>query len=326
MAYNIDEKQQAMVFHGVAGPNAGAYASYPPPGSLPPSAAPGGPAPVYFITLPQAPPGLGSAAPPPAVDAGGGGCCGQRKLLRPLRSPSEVARPALRALAGAALGLGLLALFSGGWAVLSSIFVIAQAAQWRAATKEPRSIDEVVGEVKAMAGTGCCGKKRHLHLRSLAVAAIVFASLELLLGMMLGWGLGGALGQPLPSAWLTSSSNRVEVCNGAQCITGVTSATWGYMRQRSTQVVREPLAIFRAGEVGAANCALCSGAHGEGGVPPFAVNALTSLPPPPPTHTLTPSTDLFYASAATIFCSCANIALSAAMLRGVDLLVQLSLA
>jgi hypothetical protein len=268
MAYNIDEKQQAMVFQGVAGPNAGAYASYPPPGSLPPA---GGPAPVYFITLPQAPPGLGAVSPPPAaVDAGGGGCCcGQRKLLRPLRSPSEVARPALRALAAAALGLGLLGLFSGGWAVLSSIFVIAQAAQWRAATKEPKSIDEVVGEVKAVAGTGCCGKKRHLHLRSLAVAAIVFASLELLLGMMLGWGLGGALGQALPSAWLTSSSNFVEVCNGAQCITGVTSATWGYLRQRSSssQVTRENLAIFRAGQVGAANCASCSGAHGRGGVP-----------------------------------------------------------
>lgn len=229
---------------------------YPPPGSVPPPA-------VYVLSLPQMP-------PPPGlqqlqVAAGGGGddsgcgCCGCGRLLRPLRTPSEAARPVFRALASVALGLGIFFLVSGGWCVLSSIFVIAQAGMWRTATATPAALDALVSEVKAPAAsaTGCCGRKRTAHLRSLATAAIVFGVLEMLLAVTLGWGLGATLGQALGRNFLTNSLNNIQICDiSGACINSVASATWR-MTEANGQPLRaaQQLSIYRQGATGAAMCA-----------------------------------------------------------------------
>jgi hypothetical protein len=225
----------------------------PPPGSVPP--------PVYVLSLPHMP-------PPPGlqhlqVAAGGGddsgcGCCGCGRLLRPLRTPSEAARPVFRALASVALGLGILFLLSGGWCVLSSIFVIAQAGMWRTATATPAALDALVSEVKAPAAsaTGCCGRKRTAHLRSLATAAIVFGVMEMLLAVTLGWGLGASLGQALGRNFLTNSLNNIRICDiSGACINNVVSATWRMTEANGRLRAAQQLSIYREGATGAAMCA-----------------------------------------------------------------------
>jgi hypothetical protein len=170
---------------------------------------------------------------------GGGGCC-SRALLQPLRTPTEAALPPLRALGCASLGLGIAFLLNGGWAVLSSIFVIAHGALLMSYTGKSSALNEVVHDVKAASGAACCARKRHLQLRSLAIAAIVFALMEMLLAMGLGWGLGGGIGQPLSTAFLTDPRNNVQVCNGWQCLSGVTSATCVATRWRAAASVLPP--------------------------------------------------------------------------------------
>ena len=222
------------------------YPSYPPPpGQIMPLAGPGPSAPpaqqpVYVFSLPGAPPGMASASFASSSGGGGddccgGGCCSSRSLLQPLRTPTEAALPPLRALGCASLGLGIAFLLNGGWAVMSSIFVIAHGALLVGYTGKSRALEEVVHEVKAASGTACCTRKRHMQLRSLAVAAIVFACMEMLLAMGLGWGLGGGIGQPLSTSFLTDPRNNVRVCNSLQCLSGVTSATCVARRWRAVQ-------------------------------------------------------------------------------------------
>jgi hypothetical protein len=219
------------------------YPTYPlPPGQtmLYPPSPPGMAAPQTMVY--PFPPGKAAALSSGSGDddcCGGGGCC-SRALLQPLRTPTEAALPPLRALGCASLGLGVAFLLNGGWAVLSSIFVIAHGALLMSYTGKSSALNEVVHDVKAASGTACCARKRHLQLRSLAIAAIVFALMEMLLAMGLGWGLGGGIGQPLSTAFLTDPRNNVQVCNGGQCLSGVTSATCVATRWRAAASVLPP--------------------------------------------------------------------------------------
>ena len=98
----------------------------------------------------------------------------------------------------------------------------------------------------------CCSGRRLPTIKNLAVTAIVFATLELILGIALGLGLGGGIGQPLDGK--TSSSARLAVCGVSQtglstCLNTVTSATLTDLMRNGKESV-DLLGLYVIGRVG----------------------------------------------------------------------------
>ena len=83
------------------------------------SFAPPPPAPLPFAPAPRAPAALPVAAARP-------GACGRQRDIVPLLGALAAARAAIAPVASASLGLALFFLCSGGWAVMSTILVVAE--------------------------------------------------------------------------------------------------------------------------------------------------------------------------------------------------------
>jgi len=177
-----------------------------------------------------------SLAPAPAR----AGCCGARRDIIPLLGALAAARAALAAAAAAALGLSLFFLFSGGWAFVSTVLVIAQACVLRRAARSADALSALALEDRADAATpararACCAPRRTAAARGLATAAIAFAALEAGVGLGVGFGLGAEVGRPAGAAQLTGpvAAKYLRVCGtladggGPACLVGVDSLSYG---------------------------------------------------------------------------------------------------
>lgn len=87
------------------------------------------------------------------------------------------------------LGLGILCMISGGLCVISSVLIIVQGALWLRVSSSPATLAKAVSELRIAGVAGCCSSTTN-NLRNLAISAIVFSSLELLVGFGAGLGLG----------------------------------------------------------------------------------------------------------------------------------------
>jgi hypothetical protein len=234
---------------------------YPPPGApaVVVYGTSGASAPVYLQGA-----GVGAGAvvlpapPAPQPDCcgggGGGGCCGgaQPPALGALSEPLTLAAYALQSHGGVALGLGILFLFSTGWTLLSSVMLIAQGALLRASGGSAAALQAALADAAAVPPRkACCGRTRNGNARGLAIAGIVFAVCECLLGLGLGLGLGiGLLRQPL-----TSGNSRLSVCGAAVpsgqqlCLSSVTSASVLWSRDADGTPYSIPLSLLRTGDV-----------------------------------------------------------------------------
>ena len=242
-----------------APPQAGFYA----PGGPVPSAPEDTPRPQYYPppsgaaafatrdpTAYAAGPALMYAAPPPPPPTG---CCGGGAAAAPLADALAVAACAFHSAGTLALALGALFLLSSGWAVCSSILMIAQACLLRAAGATPLAMQELVAGAGASPPRGCCGAPRHANLRGLAIAAIVFAAMELALGLGLGLGLGISLGLPNDYSLANRSGSTLRICgatsvaapSASACLVTVTSADMVYSSSSgsSGSTWTSPLAI-----------------------------------------------------------------------------------
>ena len=159
-----------------------------------------------------------------------------------------------------ALGLACLSLVSTGWAVMSSLLVIAQGCLLRSAGASPAAVYALRSESPS-APQGCCCSRRSSNLRGLAIAAIVFAVLELLLGLGLGLGLGIALGLPNDGSLKNSANSYLRVCGATNtagtgalsCLNTVTSADMVYLpssSSSSSSAGTTPLALLRRQQIG----------------------------------------------------------------------------
>lgn len=90
------------------------------------------------------------------------------------------------------LGLSIFSLVSGGINIISSALVIAQGALWLNTTASvpmlAKALAEVTGAELRTAANGCCSGT-FVQLRGLAIAAIVFACFEMIVGFALGFGI-----------------------------------------------------------------------------------------------------------------------------------------
>ena len=158
-------------------------------------------------------------SPPPVVASESACCCGGGTSISQHTIPSELLYSLPGIVSCASLGLTIFFLIHGGWCQMSSILLIsASAILFNAAPQRQVTSPDT-----------CCSGRRLPTIRNLAVAAIVFASFELILGIALGLGLGGGIGQPLDGK-SSSSSTRLAVCGLSQtglstCLSSVTSAT-----------------------------------------------------------------------------------------------------
>lgn len=97
----------------------------------------------------------------------------------------------VRVFARIMLGLGVLGVLSGGIVLVSSVLMIAQGALWLDATKTAEALAAATVALQRSGGlnASCC-QGTLFTLRSLAIAGIVFASLEILAGAGVGAGYG----------------------------------------------------------------------------------------------------------------------------------------
>ena len=111
------------------------------------------------------------------------------KKVFEIRTLPEAVRATIRVFAPIVLGLGILGAFSGGFCFVSSIIVLVQGALWLLATSSGPSLAFAVVDWSMTSDTACCGGT-FIKLRGLAIAGIVFACVEVLLGLCVGIGVG----------------------------------------------------------------------------------------------------------------------------------------
>lgn len=223
---------------------------------------------------------------PPSPKYAPQSCCGP-SIIPTIRDVHTTASTAIRAVASAAVGLGVLGIIYCGWTMVSSILLLSTGAVLHRATRTPAQFAAFFAEVQVKQGSGnCCRGRRPQNSKRLAIAALVFAVLELCLGIGLGFGLGGAqIDTPVTKMTMyNSGAYYTQVCNLnpiPTCITGPKyNATYG------TSTWRRPLDLYDSTMIG-------SGGY------------------------------LLYAGGATVIMACVNITLCAVLIALVNLVIAI---
>ena len=253
----------------------------PPPGLPPPVFSPPGPPAAAYSTQAAASYGVDLATyPPPAP------------VNPEISTVPEAVRVLLQIGARVVLGLGILGLLSGGLCFVSSILVIAQGALWLTVTSSALTLATEVGLLKTYEGTRCCSTT-FSNLNALAIAAIVFAALEVVVSMVVGFWFGWftILESFLPEAgWncdgcnitpddvvtaarrLMGTGTWLVYAAGSSLVTGGLNIAHSVLTLFLLRFLTRVIAPFAAGSLGAPVVALnpLAAAGGASGSPPMA--------------------------------------------------------
>lgn len=102
-----------------------------------------------------------------------------------VRTVSDALIAMLRIISPATMGLAGLCFFSGSLSIVSSALVFAQGLLWLQVSSTAESLGSAIAMGRTLAGNDMCGGTLS-NIRGLAIASIVFASLEIIAGLVAG--------------------------------------------------------------------------------------------------------------------------------------------
>lgn len=219
--------------------NSGIAADAPPP---PP------PPPLSFPPPPPPPP------PPPSLGQMRGGEALPEEFTVPnflepaqtkeVRTVSDALIAMLRIISPATMGLAGLCFFSGSLSIVSSALVFAQGLLWQQVSSTAESLGSAIAMGRTLAGNDMCGGTLS-NIRGLAIASIVFASLEIIAGLVVGLTQGFSVNPdlnlngvpivivpcnavpevPMNFSPIFFSGSNQQICNGQGCFTNFCSSS-----------------------------------------------------------------------------------------------------